>query len=48
MVVISISLRIVSKWMGAQREVDSLRQLQMKNDYNALQDQLNPIFFSTT
>lgn len=44
MVVISISLRIVSKWIGAQREVEALRQLQMKNDYNALQDQLNPHF----
>jgi sensor histidine kinase YesM len=44
MVVISISLRIVSKWIAAQREVEDLRQLQMKNDYNALQDQLNPHF----
>lgn len=44
MVVISISLRIVSKWIGAQREGEALRQLQMKNDYNALQDQLNPHF----
>jgi len=44
MVVISISLRIVSKWVASQREVEALRQLQMKNDYNALQDQLNPHF----
>ncbi len=44
LVVISISLRIVSKWIKAQGEVEELRQLQMKNDYNALQDQLNPHF----
>ncbi len=44
MVVISISLRIVSKWTAARQEVEDLRQLQMKNDYNALQDQLNPHF----
>lgn len=44
MVVISISLRIVTKWAASQREVEALRQLQMKNDYNALQDQLNPHF----
>jgi len=30
--------------IAAQREVEDLRQLQMKNDYNALQDQLNPHF----
>jgi two-component system, LytTR family, sensor kinase len=44
LIVISISLRIVSKWIIAQREVEELKQLQMKNDYNALQDQLNPHF----
>ena len=44
LIVISLSLRIVSKWIASQREVEALRQLQMKNDYNALQDQLNPHF----
>ncbi len=44
MVVISISLRIVSQWLAAQQKVEEMRQLQMKNDYNALQDQLNPHF----
>ncbi len=44
MIVISLSLRIVSKWIASQQEVEALRQLQMKNDYNALQDQLNPHF----
>ena len=44
MIVISLSLRIVSKWIASQQEVEALRQLQMKNDYNALQDQLIPHF----
>ena len=44
MIVISISIRITSKWILAQKEVEELKHLQMKNDYNALQDQLNPHF----
>lgn len=44
LIVISISLRIVTQWIASQREVEELRRLQMKNDYNALQDQLNPHF----
>lgn len=44
LIVISISLRIVTQWVASQREVEELRRLQMKNDYNALQDQLNPHF----
>ena len=44
LIVISISLRIITRWIAAQKEVEYLRELQMKNDYNALQDQLNPHF----
>jgi hypothetical protein len=44
LIVVSLSLRFVAKWMSTQQEVEELRQLQMKNDYNALQDQLNPHF----
>ncbi len=44
LIVVSLSLRFVAKWIATQREVDELRELQMKNDYNALQDQLNPHF----
>lgn len=47
-VVISLSLRIISKWILAQKEVEELKQLQLKNDYNALQDQLNPHFLFNT
>ncbi len=43
-IIVSVSLRFVAKWMSTQQEVEELRQLQMKNDYNALQDQLNPHF----
>ncbi|HKK81990.1 MAG TPA: histidine kinase [Prolixibacteraceae bacterium] len=44
LIIVSISLRITSKWMSAQEEVKDLKQLQLRNDYNALQDQLNPHF----
>ncbi|MFZ5428997.1 MAG: sensor histidine kinase [Bacteroidota bacterium] len=44
LIVISISIRITSKWILTQKEVEELKHLQMKNDYNALQDQLNPHF----
>lgn len=43
-IILSISVRITSKWMLAQKEVKDLKQLQLRNDYNALQDQLNPHF----
>lgn len=44
LIVIAISLRITARWISAQKEVESLRQVQLMNDYNALQDQLNPHF----
>ena len=44
LVVVSISIRITTRWIAAQQEVEHLKQLQLKNDYNALQDQLNPHF----
>lgn len=43
-IIVSISIRITSSWIEAQQEVERLKQLQLKNDYNALQDQLNPHF----
>lgn len=48
LIVISISLRITTKWILSQQEVEELKHLQMKNDYNALQDQLNPHFLFNT
>ena len=44
LVVVSISIRITTRWIAAQQEVEHLKQLQLQNDYNALQDQLNPHF----
>ncbi|MGF7138649.1 sensor histidine kinase [Roseimarinus sediminis] len=44
LIVIAISLRITARWISAQKEVEALRQVQLMNDYNALQDQLNPHF----
>lgn len=44
LIVIAISLRITTKWNESMREVENLKQMQLKNDYNALQDQLNPHF----
>lgn len=43
-IVVVISLRITAKWLSSQREVEELKQMQLINDYNALQDQLNPHF----
>lgn len=44
LIIVSISFRIASKWISAQEEVKDLKQLQLRNNYNALQDQLNPHF----
>jgi two-component system, LytTR family, sensor kinase len=44
LIVIAVSLRITTKWTESRREVEDLKQMQLKNDYNALQDQLNPHF----
>lgn len=44
LVVIAISLRITAKWISSTKEVEELKQAQLINDYNALQDQLNPHF----
>lgn len=44
LVVVAISLRITAKWISAKKEVEDLKQVSLLNDYNALQDQLNPHF----
>ena len=43
-ILIALTLRISAKWINSQSEIDKLKQDQLKNDYNALQDQLNPHF----
>ena len=44
LIIIAISLRITAKWVSSRNEVEELKQAQLINDYNALQDQLNPHF----
>lgn len=44
LVVVAISLRITAQWISAKKEVEDLKQVNLQNDYNALQDQLNPHF----
>lgn len=40
----AVSLRITAKWVNSQKELEALKQEQLRYDYNALQDQLNPHF----
>lgn len=44
MVMFSIGLRITEKWIWSLKEIDRLREAQILNEYNSLQDQLNPHF----
>ncbi|MFA9392647.1 MAG: sensor histidine kinase [Prolixibacteraceae bacterium] len=44
LIVVAISLRITAKWISSKKEVEELKEAQLRNDYNALQDQLNPHF----
>ena len=44
LIVLAISFRITAKWISSKKEVEELKEAQLRNDYNALQDQLNPHF----
>ncbi|PLX18624.1 MAG: histidine kinase [Salinivirgaceae bacterium] len=37
-------IRLMDKWYFMQKQVDKMKQEKLKNDYNVLQDQLNPHF----
>lgn len=43
-VMMSITLRIIEKWIWSLKEIDRLKQAKLKSDYHSLQDQLNPHF----
>lgn len=43
-ILVALSLRITAKWIDSQKELEELKRTQLKYDYNALQDQLNPHF----
>ncbi|MBW6534280.1 MAG: histidine kinase [Mariniphaga sp.] len=42
--VFSVSLRIIEKWIYSMRQLEELKSLKLKSDYNSLQAQLNPHF----
>ena len=44
LILISVTLRIVEKWIYSVRQLEELKSLKLKSDYNSLQAQLNPHF----
>lgn len=44
LIVISVALRIIEKWIFSVRQLEELKSLKLKSDYNSLQAQLNPHF----
>lgn len=44
LILISIALRIIDKWIYSVRQLEELKNLKLKSDYNSLQAQLNPHF----
>jgi len=41
---VSITIRIIEKWIYSVRELEQLKSAKLKSDYKSLQDQLNPHF----
>lgn len=44
LILVSVTLRIVEKWIYSVRQLEELKSLKLKSDYNSLQAQLNPHF----
>lgn len=44
LIVISVALRIIEKWIFSVRQLEELKSMKLKSDYNSLQSQLNPHF----
>jgi len=44
LIMFSIGLRIMEKWIWSLKEIDRLKEAKLESDYNSLQDQLNPHF----
>lgn len=42
--IFSVTLRIIEKWIYSVRQLEELKSLKLKSDYNSLQAQLNPHF----
>ena len=44
LILVSVTLRIIEKWIFSVRQLEELNSLKLKSDYNSLQAQLNPHF----
>jgi two-component system, LytTR family, sensor kinase len=44
LILVSITLRIIEKWIHSVRELEQIKSAKLKSDYKSLQDQLNPHF----
>ncbi len=44
LILVSVTLRIIEKWIFSVRQLEELNNLKLKSDYNSLQAQLNPHF----
>lgn len=44
LILISVTLRIIEKWIYSIRQLEELKSMKLKSDYNSLQAQLNPHF----
>lgn len=44
LILFSVTLRIIEKWIFSVRQLEELQSLKLKSDYNSLQEQLNPHF----
>ena len=44
LILVSVTLRIVEKWIFSVRQLEELKSLKLKSDYSSLQAQLNPHF----
>lgn len=44
LILFSVTLRIIEKWIYSAKQLEELKNLKLKSDYNSLQAQLNPHF----
>lgn len=44
LILVSVTLRIIEKWIFSVRQLEDIKRMKLKSDYNSLQAQLNPHF----